>query len=199
MNSSRATNASVIMPRLDTRGVESDALPPLRVAGVYADLPDRILAMRVFGNVTRKCSRECEINGMWWSFDMLSKPSFQQTAAQMARQADMIWCSTHACEPLPHIVRTWVDAWSKSKRESDAALVALLRCPPNYKIEHSPALACLAQAAHTTGMELFVQKFDCDCDASLDFAGSALRQQSGTASIEDHPNWQQFRHWGINE
>ena len=130
---------------------------------------------------------------------MLSTASFKQTAAEMARQADMIWCSTHACQPLPHVVKSWVDEWSQSRRESDAALVALLRCPPNYKVEDSPARAYLSQAARVAGMDLFVQRFDCACDVSFDPSASALSEHFSGAIIEDQANRQQIRHWGINE
>lgn len=190
-------NARFIMSRFDTAGM-AETCPALKVVGVYADLPAHMLATSLLRNVARNCSTVCKLDSVWWSFDTLASASVRETAARAAAEADMIWCSTHACEALPEKVRAWVDAWSESRNESDAALVALLRCPPKYRVEHSPARAYLSQAAQAVGMELFVQRFDCACSASLNPPPSVPLQIRNQID-EYHPDWQQIRHWGINE
>ena len=183
-------NALSLVSRFDAADM-AETYPALKVVGVYADLPAHMLAACLLRNVARNCSTVCKLDSVWWSFDTLESASVREAAARAAAEADMIWCSTHACEALPERVRAWVDAWSEFKGESDAALVALLRCPPNYKVEHSPARAYLSQAAQAVGMELFVHRFDCACGASLN--------PLPAVPLQIHPDWQQFHHGGINE
>lgn len=190
-------NARFIASRLDSADM-AEACPALKVVGVYADLPAHVLAKNVLRNVARNSSAVCKLDTVWWSFDTLASADVREAAARAAAEADMIWCSTHACEALPEKVRAWVDAWSEFKTESDAALVALLRCPSNYKVEQSPSRAYLSQVAQAVGMELFVQRFDCACGASLNRPPS-VQLQIRTRIDEYHPDWQQIRHWGINE
>ena len=190
-------NARVIRSRIDAAAL-AERCPALKVVGVYADLPAHVLATNVLRNIARNCAGLCELDTVCWSFDTLASASVREAAARAAAEADMIWCSTHACEALPEKVRAWVDAWSEFRTESDAALVALLRCPPNYKIEHSPARAYLSQAAQAVGMELFVQRFDCVYSESPDLPPSMPLQMSNRIN-EYHPDWQHVRHWGINE
>ena len=192
-----AGSNKVITPDFGAALIEQTR-PALKVVGVYADLPAHMLATSLLRNVARNCSTVCEIDSVWWSFDTLASARVRETAARAAAEADMIWCSIHACEALPEKVRAWVDAWSEFKGESDTALVALLRCPPNYKVEHSPARAYLSQAAQAAGMELFVQRFDCACSPSLN-PPSSVRLETRNRIEEYHPDWQQVRHWGINE
>jgi hypothetical protein len=156
------------------------------------------MAMRVLRSVTRQCSPVCEINATWWSFDTLKSVDAHLTAAQAASEADMVWCSTHGCKPLPHAVRAWLDHSTRQKRESDAALVALLRCPPGYKIEQSPARSYLARTAQAAGLEFFVHRLDCGCRGLLK-APATVPVPFFSPTLEDHPDWRQFRHWGINE
>lgn len=184
----------VITPDFGTASIEQTR-PALKVVGVYADLPAHVLATSLLRNLARNCSNVCQLDSLWWSFDTLVSVSVRETAARAAAEADMIWCSTHACEALPENVRAWVDTWSEFKGESDAALVALLRCPPNYRVEHSPARAYLSQVAQSTGMELFVQRFDCPSLNPPSFVTLQIRHRID----EYHPDWQQVRHWGINE
>ena len=190
-------NARFLTPRLAVAAdVQKSA--PLKVAGIYADLPAHALAMRVLGDVSRQCSAVCEINAVWWSFDTLKSADAHEAAARAASEADMIWCSTHACEALPHAVRAWLDESSEHRHESDAALVALLRCPHGYKIEQSPARIYLSKTAQAAGMELFVQRFDCACRGLLNPPPSVLLHIRSLID-EHHPDWHQLRHWGINE
>lgn len=192
-----AGNNKVITPDFGTALI-ARSRPALKVVGVFADLPAHVLATSLLRNVTRNCSTVCKLDSAWWSFDMLTSASVRETATRAAADADMIWCSTYACEALPERVRVWVDAWTESRDKSDAALVALLRCPSNYKVEHSPARAYLSQAAEAAGIELFVQRFDCAYSASLNPPYS-VRLQIRNQIDEYHPDWQQVRHWGINE
>lgn len=184
----------VITPDFGTAPL-AQSCPALKVVGVYADLPAHVLATSLLRNVARNCSTVCKLDSAWWSFDMLTSASVREAAMRAAAGADMIWCSTHACEALPERVRAWVDAWTESRDESDAALVALLRCPSNYKVEHSPAQAYLSQAAEAAGIDLFVQRFDCACSASLNSPSSVRLQIIDEYDSES----QQVRHWGINE
>lgn len=171
---------------------------PLKVVGVYADLPAHVLGMRILRDVARQCLPVCDIDAAWWSFDTLKSADVHETAARAARDADMIWCSAHACEALPHAVRAWLDNSAQQKRESDAALVALLRCPADYKVEHSPARTYLSRTAQAAGMQLFVQRFDCGCRGLLNSPPTVSVPRFNPESMR-HTNCQQFRHWGINE
>lgn len=175
------------------------SLQELKIVGVYADLTSHLHATRLLRNVAGSCSTVCKVDPVWWSFDVLTSAFVREAAARAAAEADMIWCSTHACEPLPETVRAWVDAWCEFKGDSDAALVALLRCPPNYNVEHCPTRAYLSQAAQEAGMEIFVQRFDCACGDSLNAPSTMSSMRLSYEITEDHPNWHQFRHWGINE
>ena len=189
-------NARFVMSRFGSADM-GEMRPALKVVGVYADLSAHVLANGLIRNVARNCSAVCKLDSVFWSFDALASASVRDTAARAAAKADMIWCTAHACEALPEKVRAWVDAWSEFRTESDAALVALLRCPSNYKVEHLPAQAYLSQAAQAVGVELFVQTFDCACGTSLN--RPSVRLQISNRINEYHPNWQQVRHWGISE
>ena len=130
---------------------------------------------------------------------MLTTATVRETAARVAAEADMIWCSTHACEALPDPVTSWVEAWLPDQQESNTALVALLRCPRDYRVEKSPSRAYLSQAAQSAAMELFVQRFHCDCRRSLNFPRHASFLPENPSVIEEWPNGHQIRGWGINE
>lgn len=191
-------NVKSFTPYLTGANTDVHRSEPLKVAGIYADLPAHILAMRVLSDVARQCSSVCEINAAWWSFDTLASVNVRPTAVRLAGDSDMIWFSTHACEALPKPVTEWVEAWLPHRSEPTGALVALLRCPSNYKVEQSPSRAYLEELARATGMELFVQRFDCACDPSLNQPPAAPLQIRNRIDEYD-PNWQPVRHWGINE
>jgi hypothetical protein len=189
-------NARPLARRLEVVADDHQA-SPIKVVGVYADLPSHLLAMGVFRNIARQCSAACEFNESWWSFDMLASASMRSTAVGLAAESDMIWCSTHACKALPKPITEWVEAWLPRRSEPAGALVVLLRCPSNYKVEQSPSRAYLEQLARAAAMELFVQRFDCACGVSLNQAAVPL--QIRKQIDEYHPDWKQIRHWGINE
>jgi hypothetical protein len=170
---------------------------PLKIVGLHADLPSHTLAMTVLRNVSRHSSGVCKLHSDWWSFDMLQAASEREAAARAAAEADMIWCAAPACEALPEAVTTWRDSWLACRNESECALVALLRCPAGYVIERSPSRAYLCRLARATGLELFVQRFECDCRASVE-ARSQPSMRSDWFPIESRPERGHIR-WGINE
>jgi len=192
-------NARVVASLFDSAAGAGTAASPLKIVGVYADLPAHVLATSVLRNVARNCSTVCNLTSVWWSFDMLTSVSVRETASRVAAEADMIWCSTHACEALPDRVTSWMEAWLPHQQASDGALVALLRCPRDYQVEKSPSRAYLIQAAQSAGMELFVQRFDCDCRQSFHFPHRASFLTENPWVIAEWPNSHQIRGWGINE
>lgn len=185
-----------IISRLGARAApERDS--PLKIVGVYADQPSHTLAMSVLRNTARHCSAVCKLHSDWWSFDMLEAASEREAAGCAAADADMIWCSTHACEGLPEAVQMWTDSWSAFHAESERALVALLRCPAGYVVEQSPSRAYLCRLARTAGLELFVQRFDCDCRASVE-TRSQPPLRHDWFPLPSAPE-RGHSHWGINE
>ncbi len=191
-------NLSFLLSHLDSPDIAETA-PSLRIVGVYSDLSAYMLATNVLCNVARNCSSVCKLDAAWWSYEALTSASVRETAVRAAADADMIWCSTHACEALPDGVTSWMEAWLPHQQASDSALVALLRCPRDYQVEKSPSRAYLIQAAQSAGMELFVHRFDCDCRQSLNFPHRALFLTGNPSVIEKLPNSHQIRGWGINE
>lgn len=169
----------------------------LRIVGVYSDLLAHEMGRLVLSNIAQQCSPVCDIDSEWWSFDTLKSSLAHEIAARAARNADMIWCSTHACEALPHAVRAWLHN-SVEQSGSDSALVALLQCPSGYQIKESPALSYLCSTAETAGIEFFVRRFDSGCRALLKPRSAESRPPSEPDFVV-HRNWQQFWHWGINE
>ena len=192
-------NLRFISSRFDA-AASANALSPLKIVGLYADLPAYLLAMRVLHNVGEECSTDCKLSVVWWSFDTLSAEHGQTMGTDLANEADMVWCSTNACEALPESLKACVAAWASTRREAERALVALLRCPPDYKMEQSPARTYLGQLAEAAGIELFVQRFDCGCTNSAGPRPPTSKPPSAheTPFEERHP-CQQFRHWGLNE
>jgi len=173
---------------------------PVKVVGIYADVPARVQATRLFSNVARQCAPVCEFCSSWWSFDVLADSDLRKTAAQAAGAADMIWCSTDACEALPSVVRAWMSEWCPLKQGTESALVALLRCPFSYPIKQSPAAASLTELARTMGMELFMETFDGTIQQPLGVRANPLMRTTRPApwlhgcSHPSQPRW-----WGINE
>ena len=192
-------NARVVTSLFDSAAGAGTAPSLLKVVGVYADLPAHMLGTNVLCNVARNCSAFCKLDTAWWSYEALASASVREAAARAAAEADMVWCSTHACEALPDQVTSWVEAWLPHQQESAGALVALLRCPRDYQVEKSPSRAYLSEAAQSAGMELFVQRFDCDCRQSLHFPHRASFLLENPSVVEEWPNSHQIRGWGINE
>lgn len=186
-------SAELFTPTLAVASVQE--LAPLKVVGVYADLPAHVLGMRILRNVAGQCSPVCAINAAWWSFDTLKSADVHETAA---RDADMIWCSAHACEALPHAVRAFLDESAENQLESAAALVALLRCPHGYKIEESPARIYLSKTAQASGMELFVHAFDCGCNDVGSLEAAAKRPPFDLNALHQMDS-DQPRNWRIND
>lgn len=191
-------NSRFIASCLDSADM-TETCPALKVVGVYSDLPAYMLATNVLCNVARNCSAVCKLDAAWWSYEALTSASVRETAVRAAADADMIWCSTHACEALPDGVTSWMEAWLPHQQASDGALVALLRCPLDYQVEKSPSRAHLIQAAQSAGMELFVQRFNCDCRQSLHFSHRASFLPENLSVVEEWPHSHQIRGWGINE
>lgn len=189
-------SAEFFTPTLAVASVQESA--PLKVVGVYADLPGHILGLRVLRNVAEQCSPVCAIDAAWWSFDTLKLVDVHETAASAARNADMIWCSAHACEALPHAVQAFLDESAQNQHESAAALVALLRCPHGYIIEESPARIYLSKTAQAAGMELFVHAFDCGCNAAGSLESEAKRSPLDLDALHQMDS-DQPRDWGIND
>lgn len=173
---------------------------PVKVVGIYADVPARVQATRLFSNVARQCAPVCEFCSSWWSFDVLADSKLRKSAAQAAGVADMIWCSADACEAFPIAVRAWVDEWCPLKHGAESALVALLRCPFNYPVEQSPAGVSLSELARSTGMELFMETFDGTIQQPLGARTKPFMQAiRPPLGLRDWPNPSQPRWWGINE
>jgi hypothetical protein len=191
-------NLNFLLSHLDSLDI-AEAAHPLSIVGVYSDLPAYMLATNVLCNVARNCSAVCKLDAAWWSYEALASASEREGAARAAAEADMIWCSTHACEALPERVTKWVEAWLPQQQESNNALVALLRCPRDYQFEKSPSRAYLIQAAQSTSLQLFVRRFNCDCRQSLRFPHRASSLPDNLPVVEKWPNSHQIRGWGINE
>jgi hypothetical protein len=190
-----------ITSRLGTRAALAAHDPPLKIAGLYADLPSQAMAMGMLRDVARNCSAVCKLHSDWWSFDVLQAAHEREAAARVAADADMIWCAANACESLPESARMWANSWSAGRtcrNESECALVALLRCPAEYVMERSPSWTFLSRLARSAGMELFVQRVDCDCHASVATRSQPLLQNDWFP-LENRPDRAQVRWYGINE
>jgi hypothetical protein len=137
------------------------------------------------------------MNSDWLGFDMLEAATEREAAACAAADADMVWCAANAGEKLPRAVELWADLWSAHRSETECALVALLRCPAGYVIERSPARVYLVRLARAAGLELFVQRFDCDRRASVTAPSQPLIRND-SFPMESEPGRGQI-HWGINE
>jgi hypothetical protein len=171
---------------------------PLKVVGVYADLPLRALAMRVLGDVACQCSGVCELSSVWWSFDTLNLADVRQAAARAAAEADMIWFAADAGEVLPDAVQQWIEAWSPHRTSSDGALVALMRCPPDYAIEQSHSYTCLRGLARAVGLDFFLRRFDSESRPSV-ITQPPSSLPNSRLTVQNDPNRGQARWWGINE
>lgn len=189
-----------ITSRLAARTALVTQDPPLKIAGLYADAPSQTAAMGLLRDVAHNCSALCKLRSDWWSFDALQVTDEREAAARTAAEADMIWCAANACESLPEAARLWANLWSECRRckVTDCALVALLRCPAGYFIERSPSWMFLSRMARTAGMELFVQRVDCDCHASAITQPQALSQHDWFP-MEGRADRHQFRWYGIND
>lgn len=187
-----------ITSRLGARTTLAAKDSPLKIVGLYADLPSHILAMGALRDIAGNCSAVCKLHSDWWSFEMLDTTNEREMAAFAAADADMIWCAANACEALPESVRTWTDSWSACRNESEGALVALLRCPAGYILERSPSWMALSRLARTAGLELFTQRFDCDCAVSV-AARPQLFLKNDWLPPESRPDRSQVRWYGINE
>ena len=175
--------------------------PPLKIAGLYADASSQTAAMGLLHDVARNCSALCKLRSDWWSFDALQAAQEREAAARVAADADMIWCAANACENLPECARMWANSWTACRtcrKGSECALVALLRCPAGYIVERSPSWMFLSRMASAAGMELFVQRVDCDCHASAS-ALSQLPLHNDWFPLESRPDRNQVRWYGINE
>jgi len=126
--------------------------------------------------------------------------SARAAAVQAAAKADIIWCSTCACEPLPEMVENWIDGWQTGKRETDAALVAHLRFPSPCDFDRLPARNTLCIAAQMAGMEFFERRMDCGCRhfPAIDATTSSRKLRRGFQNPATEDN-NQIRGWGINE
>lgn len=149
------------IPHYGTRAAPETDSPdwPLRIAGVYSDLPAHTLATAVFRNITCNCASICTLHADWWSFESLEATSVRETAACVAADADMIWYATNAGERLPEAVRAWAHLWVAHRRYT-GALVVLLGCPSDYPIEQSPAWTYFCWLAREARTDLFAQRFD---------------------------------------
>ncbi len=168
---------------------------PVKVVGVYRDVSDYIMATHQLQRIANRCPLVGDFESTWWSFDALKQPREVQEAARAAAEADLIWCSACACEPLPKEVAAWVRQWSVDHSKPDAALVSLLRCPLSGDFERSPTRLCLCNAARVAGVEFFERRLVCDCPQADDpLTGIGIPPPAAGT-----PGDRQIRWWGINE
>ena len=189
-----------ITSRLAARTAVATPEPPLKIAGLYADASSQTVAMGLLRDVAHNCSALCKLRSDWWSFDALQVTDEREAAARTAADADMIWCAANACESLPEAARLWANLWSECRqcKAADCALVALLRCPAGYVVERSPSWMFLSRMAHTSGMELFVQRVDCDSHDSASILAQP-RLRNDWFPLENRRDRNQLRWYGINE
>lgn len=168
---------------------------PVKVVGVYSELSDYLMATHQLQRIANRSPSVGDFQSSWWSFEALEHPQERQKAARAAAEADIIWCSSCACEPLPDAVRAWMHNWSAHKGKPDAALVSCLRCPLNGDFEQSPTRLCLCKAALAAGAEFFERRLVCDCPQ----ADNPLRGMAMPPLPLNPPGEKQIRWWGINE
>ena len=174
-------------------------LVPVKVAGVYCDAAAYVTAKYQLQCIANRCDAIFEFDSTWWSFDSLAEPEVRAAAAHAATKADMIWCATCVCKPVPHIVRNWIKDWSAHTHRPDAALIALLRCPTAVDFEHSPTRSCLCRAAQAAGMEFFEKRFHCAGEHNTaEHSRAVLSQFAGHPAEFSQPVHPGIR-WGINE
>jgi len=128
----------------------------------------------------REESAACEFRAHWCFVAELFRHDRFSAAVKATSDADLIVVSFSIHEPLPLVVMHWMEQWVPTKRGEDAALIALLHGRSAAQ-QFSPVENLLRSAAHSTGLALFVQHFQCDHE---EVSASRDRRHSAASCVQ---------------
>ena len=170
---------------------------PMKIVGLYSDLPHGMLAMEVLRSIGHCFEGVCEFRAEWWQFDALAITTEREVLTKAASEADMLWWAVHTGQELPETVTRWSASWAASRPRTECALVALLSGVSACAIQKSPSWAYLRRLAQQAGMDFFAKRLERDLSRPDD-APMVSSAADAWLSAESYASRGQVR-WGINE
>ena len=103
---------------------QREELPPLNVVLLRDhDLAGKA-AQRLVERVLLPLLHQSEVHQDYWSFEELAHPQFRQEALELAKSCDLIVLATLG-EILPVSISLWIEDWTQTRIQKDAAFVYL--------------------------------------------------------------------------
>ncbi|MEW6305958.1 MAG: hypothetical protein AB1705_20985 [Verrucomicrobiota bacterium] len=169
--------------------------PQFNIVLAYADMETAKRGKQVHDRLVAELGNECTFILRLWKFDVLRDAKLRAQAAKEAADANMLIISTHGGRDLPRAVKSWVRTSLKEKRESPAALVALLegRNDPPKGPRSVRAYLCKQAVRHKLDF------FACAEESHTDAPPEPVPVHINIAMPPSDEERSPYAHWGINE
>jgi len=172
---------------------ETESTAPIRVLGVYEDLPSGLRVSRLCAHVIEKFDHTVPFETDLCSFDLLMLPGAAQTASLRAKRADAIILSAHRRSSIPRRVRNWIETLPSRSVQNRAAWIELFDEEPG---DHSPGEEILEQLAAKARLE--DQRMARETNAAQDRPPAELDTEPSLLFVEQG-SARDAEGWGINE
>lgn len=136
----------------------SDEACPLRIFGIYADLPTHANAMRLLHWLAGESTGETRISTVWFSFERLVSQTERDVAAAWAAQAHMFLYSGYGDKMPPAVASLLIEARSGYLGAFDQPIVALVCTPADNGSKPTEAEKFLQELVLRSGQSLFLQR-----------------------------------------
>jgi hypothetical protein len=128
---------------------EQEELPSFNLVMLYDDELVARAARRIVSALLGRCLPETDMHEDFWRFEEMAHPQFRHEAWDLAKGCDLMVLVTMNEQHLPLEVCSWIEQWTRTRVEGDAALVFLrissdgcARTPPlRCGLETAPNLA----------------------------------------------------------
>jgi hypothetical protein len=122
-----------------------EELPSFNLVMLYDHEFAAEAARRIVSGLLGRCLPETDMHEDCWRFEEMAHAQFRQEAWELAKACDLMVLVTMNEEHLPLEVCSWVDQWTRTRSESDAALVFLRISTERYAT--TPPLPCGLETA----------------------------------------------------
>jgi hypothetical protein len=102
-----------------------EELPSFNLVMLYDHELTAEAARRIVSGLLGRCLPETDMHEDCWRFEEMAHAQFRQEAWELAKACDLMVLVTTNEEHLPLEVCSWVEQWTRTRSESDSALVFL--------------------------------------------------------------------------
>ncbi len=157
-------------------------------------------ALQVYGAIVLPLGRGFEFQDSLCQFGALANRVELDRAAQLAAEADIIFCCPGDQAELPPVVLDWIGLWTARRNQKDGALAVLLPTAIPNPPRPSPIKTYLAEVARTCGLAFFSAEYVAALPQHSGAYASERMLPYGEDFVVNHTETKpEVRHWGINE